>query len=155
MISQGQYSVSLSVGSGDISRVAVGQSATVTVTTSSAAGGRGGLFAQLFGGGRGGGLGGGTAPVAPPLAAAGRAARVAPRARAGLGASATGTVQLGEQGRLRSSGVAGYPVVITFNADASAFYPGATVTGAIATQAKSDAIQVPTRAVSTRTATPW
>jgi hypothetical protein len=46
--------------------------------------------------------------------------------------------------------VAGYPVVITFNADATAFYPGATVTGAIATQAKSDAIQVPTRAISTR-----
>jgi hypothetical protein len=46
--------------------------------------------------------------------------------------------------------VAGYPVVITFNADASAFYPGGTVTGAIATQAKSDAIQVPTRAVSTQ-----
>jgi macrolide-specific efflux system membrane fusion protein len=48
-----------------------------------------------------------------------------------------------------SSGVAGYPVVITFNADANAFYVGATVTGAIATNAKDNVIQVPTRAIST------
>jgi hypothetical protein len=48
-----------------------------------------------------------------------------------------------------STGVAGYPVLITFNADANAFYVGATVTGAIATDAKNDVIQVPTRAVST------
>ncbi len=48
-----------------------------------------------------------------------------------------------------SSGVAGYPVVISFNADSKSFYPGTTVTGAIATEAKDDVIQVPTRAVST------
>jgi multidrug efflux pump subunit AcrA (membrane-fusion protein) len=140
VISQGQYTVSLSVGSGDIDRVAVGQTATVTVTTSSAAGGRGGFFGQLFGGGAGGAARTGTGGTGGTGGAA----------SGGTGASATGSVTSVSKVASASSGVAGYPVVITFNADANAFYPGATVTGAIATQAKTDVIQVPTRAVSTQ-----
>ena len=140
-MSQGQYTVSLSVGSSDIDRVAVGQSATVTVTTSSATGGRGGFFAQLFGGagGRVGGTGG----------TGGGAGAGGPAGASGSGASATGAVTSVSQVASASSGVAGYPVVIAFNADAKAFYPGTTVTAAIATEAKDDVIQVPTRAVST------
>jgi hypothetical protein len=42
-------------------------------------------------------------------------------------------------------------VVVAFNADANSFYVGATVTAAIATNAKSNVIQVPTRAISTQT----
>ena len=49
-----------------------------------------------------------------------------------------------------SSGVATYPVVVSFDADSTSFYPGATVTGAITTQAKNDVISVPTRAISTQ-----
>ena len=64
-------------------------------------------------------------------------------------ASATGAVTSVSQVASASSGVAGYPVVISFNADSKSFYPGTTVTGAIATEAKDDVIQVPTRAVST------
>src|SRR6478609_3078367 len=83
VVSQGQYTVSLSVGASDIARVAVGQSATVSVTTSSATGGRGGFFAQLFGGaGRAGGTGG-----AGGGTGAGGAAGAS-----GTGASATGAV---------------------------------------------------------------
>jgi hypothetical protein len=49
-----------------------------------------------------------------------------------------------------SSGVATYPVVVTFDADSNSFYPGATVTGSITTQAKNNVIEVPTRAISTQ-----
>ena len=69
---------------------------------------------------------------------------------AGVGASATGSVTSVSKVASASSGVAGYPVVISFNADANAFYPGATVNGAIATEAKNDVVQVPTRAISTQ-----
>jgi hypothetical protein len=53
-----------------------------------------------------------------------------------------------------SAGVAGYPVVISFDADANAFYPGATVTASITTQAKHDVLEVPTRAISTQNGSP-
>ncbi len=146
VVSQGQYTVTLSVAASDVARVAAGQGATLTVTTSSAAGGgRGGLFAQLFGGGaaaRGGSAGttGAGGSGGTPTA--------------GIGASATGAVASVSKVASTSSGVAGYPVVISFDADANAFYPGATVSAAIATEAKSDVLQVPTRAISTQSGSP-
>ena len=67
----------------------------------------------------------------------------------GTGATATGTVT--DVGRVASasSGVASYPVTITFDAPASQFFVGATVTGAIDVQTVKNAVQVPSRAVTT------
>jgi len=143
VVSQGQYTVTLPVGASDVARVAAGQGATLTVTTSSAGGGRGGLFAQLFGGGAGArsGAGGST-----------NGASATPTAR--IGATATGTVASVSKVASSNSGVAGYPVVISFDADASSFYPGATVTASITTQAKNDVLEVPTRAISTQNGSP-
>jgi multidrug efflux pump subunit AcrA (membrane-fusion protein) len=140
VVSQGQYTVTLSVASSDVVRVATGQGATLTVTTSSTGGGRGGIFAQLFGGGARGATRG----------TDGTGGTGAAGATAGVGATATGAVASVSKVATTTSGVAGYPVVISFDADANAFYPGATVSAAIATQAKNDVLQVPTRAISTR-----
>jgi multidrug efflux pump subunit AcrA (membrane-fusion protein) len=145
VVSKGQYTVSLAVGSSDIDRVAAGQSATVTVTTSSSSGGRFGGFGGGFGGG-----GTGSGRTGSGTTGSGTTGSGTTGSRAtGTGASATGTVTSVSKVATASSGVAGYPVVISFNADANAFYAGATVTGAIATDAKDNVIQVPTRAIST------
>jgi multidrug efflux pump subunit AcrA (membrane-fusion protein) len=145
VVSQGQYTVTLSVSPSDVGRVAAGQGTTLTVTTSSAGGGRGGIFGQLFGAARG--AGGGAAGGATGGTTGGATT-------AGLGATATGTVASVSKVATTTSGVAGYPVVITFDADANAFYPGATVSASIATEAKDDVLQVPTRAISTRNGSP-
>lgn len=141
VISKGRYTVTVNVASSNIDNVAVGQNAMVTVATSSATGG--------FGGGVGEGIGhaggtaeGGAAGASPSGGGAAGVTTVAP--------STTGSVTSVSKVATASSGAAGYPTVITFNADAKAFYVGATVTAAIATNATFDVIQVPTRAISTR-----
>lgn len=146
VVSKGRYTVTLDVGSSDIGNVAVGQNATVAVTTSSANSGR-------FGGGfGGGGFGGGGRAGGTGGAGGTSSTGTGGDTTTGLGASATGSVTSVSKVATTTSGVAGYPVVIAFNADANAFYSGATVTGAISTNAKSDVIQVPTRALSTQNA---
>lgn len=132
-ITKGRYTVSVSVPASDLAAVQVGQNATVTVTTSSAN--------NRFGGGFGGGgfgnrgFGGGT--------------NGASGTTTGVGAQATGAVTSVSQVASTTNGVAGYPVVVTFDADSNSFAVGGTVTTAIATNAKNDVIQVPTRALST------
>ena len=48
-----------------------------------------------------------------------------------------------------SSGVATYPVTVSFTTEDTTFTVGTTVSGAITTNAKTDVIVVPTRAVTT------
>jgi hypothetical protein len=50
-----------------------------------------------------------------------------------------------------SSGVATFPVTVTFDAAPDKFFVGATVAGQIVTSATGDVIQVPARAVTTAT----
>ncbi len=130
--------MSLGVGSSDIAQVAVGQSATLTVTNATS-NRFGGFAARLFGGG---GAASGTGTTGGPGASGAGTT-------AGTGATATGSVT--DVGRVAtaSSGVASYPVTITFDAPASQFFVGTTVTGAIDVATVKGAIQVPSRAVTT------
>lgn len=157
VVSTGSYTVSLPVSSNDISNVANGQSVTLTVTTATGNGfgGLGGGFRALFGGGAGLG-GGGAAAAARGQNATGSGSGTAAAGGAGRGngsaaggATATGTVTSVAKVASASSGVATYPVTVSFNADSTQFYVGATVAGAIATNVRQNVLQVPARAVTT------
>ena len=110
----------------------MGQSATLTVTTAANSGG--------FGGGLGGflsrlGLAGGGGSSSS--------------SRSATGATATGTVTAVSKVASASSGVAQYPVTVSFNAPQTGFYVGASVIGAVATDAIPNVLLVPTAAVTT------
>lgn len=127
----GTYTASLPVSSTDIANVAVGQHATLTVTTaanSSGFGGFGGFLGRL-------GLGG--------------ASNSSSSSGSATGATATGTVTAVSKVASASSGVAQYPVTVSFTAPQTGFYSGASVIGAIAVNSISNVILVPTGAVTT------
>jgi multidrug efflux pump subunit AcrA (membrane-fusion protein) len=149
LVSSGHYTVSLGVGSSDIAQVAAGQSATLTVTNAVTNRGFGG-FARLFGGG-GATNGGGNGNGGNGNGGNGNGGNGTQNGGGATGATATGTVT--DVGRVAtaSSGVASYPVTITFDAPATQFFVGATVTGAIDVATVHNAVQVPSRAVTTDT----
>jgi multidrug efflux pump subunit AcrA (membrane-fusion protein) len=135
VVSKGRYTVDLSIDSDNVDEVAVGQSAKLTVTTSSASG-TGGLpagFPAFLGGG----------------GATGQQRSGASSSSGSTGATATGTVTAVSKVADASSGVAKYPVTITFNADSKDFYVGATVTGDISTDVRNNVVQVSSRAITT------
>jgi len=129
VVSRGQFTVSLPVSSADIANVANGASVTLTVTSSSA--NRAGGFGPFGGGGFLGQVqAGGTASGS-------------------TGATTPGKVTNVSKVATTSSGVAQYPVTVSFTDNSGNFYIGATVSGAIATQVRPNVIQVPVRAVTT------
>ncbi len=141
VVSKGRYTVDLSIDSDNIDKVAVGQSAKLTVTTSSASS-TGGLpagFPAFLGGGGGG--------------AAGQPSSGLGSNSSSTGASATGTVTSVSKVADASSGVAKYPVTIAFTADSKDFYVGATVTGDISTDVRNNVVQVSSRAITTTNGT--
>ena len=129
VVSQGSFTVNLPVSSTDVSAVTAGAPVTLTVTASSAnrAGG--------FGPGGFGGFGGG--------------GQVSSAATTSAGATTKGAVAAVSKVATTSSGVAQYPVTVTFTDKTGSFYIGGTVSGAIATQVLPNVIQVPVRAVTT------
>jgi multidrug efflux pump subunit AcrA (membrane-fusion protein) len=144
VISSGRYTVTLDVASADVADVKVGQSATVALSTSAATTDRRAQFLAAFGGGafggqgaRNGNGGSGTSASSTTLPA-----DVA-------GSDATGTVTSVGAVASATSGVATYPVVVSFTGSAGTFQPGATVNATITYAQLRDAIQVPTRAVTT------
>jgi multidrug efflux pump subunit AcrA (membrane-fusion protein) len=155
VVSTGRYQVELAVGSDDIDSIAVGQEATLTLSTSSSGTGGfpgfpgGGATAfPGFGGNTANGGGNGNGGGANGATGGGNGAGGGAGGSAG-GATATGTVTEVSTVADASSGVATYPVVITFTADPTQFYAGATVSGAIATNTRDDVVQVPARAITT------
>ena len=144
MVSKGQYTVSLSVDSNDIDGVAVGQPVTLTLSTSSAANGVLGGFGGRFGG-RFGGVAAGGNTAATGNGAGSAYGRHGVRAVGGAtsAATATGTVTDVAKVADASSGVATYPVTVTFTADANDFFVGSTVTAAIVTNTRTNVLQVP------------
>jgi membrane fusion protein, macrolide-specific efflux system len=157
VVSKGQYSVSLPVASSDVSSLEVGDPATLTVTT--ATGGRfggfggfggGGGFRALFGAGGGGAGTGGANANGGGRNATGQngSATSGPGNSANTGATATGTVTDVGQVASASSGVAQYPVTVTFTTDNAQFSVGSTVTGAVQAVVADNVIEVPVRAVS-------
>ncbi len=132
VITPGSYTATLPISSADIANVAVGQSATLTVTTAT--------NSSTFGGGLGGFL------SRLGLAGGGNSSS---SSRSATGATATGTVTAVSKVATASSGVAQYPATVTFNAPQTGFYVGASVIGAIATNAIPNVLLVPTNAVTT------
>jgi macrolide-specific efflux system membrane fusion protein len=138
--------VSLPVSSSDVASIKAGDTATLTVTTGT--GGRfggfggGGAFRQFFGGGGFGGNGNANANGNQNTTGQNGAAT-------NTGATATGTVTEVGQVASASSGVAQYPVTVTFSTDDAQFSVGSTVTGAVQTVVANDVLQVPVRAVTT------
>jgi len=149
VVTRGSYTVSLPVSSNDIASVAPGQSVTLTVTTSSAngfPGGFGGRFGGFGGFGRAAGGATGTGNGGTGNGGAGNGTQ--PSASGATGPTATGTVSDVAKVATATSGVATYPVTVTFTAPANDFYIGATVSGAIATNVRPNVLQVPLLAVT-------
>ena len=154
VVTKGSYTVSLPVAANDIGNVADGQTVTLTVTSASANRVGGGGFGG-FGGFGGGGFGGGgfggirsgqAATTGGSNGAGGTSGRAA---GGGGGTTATGTVTNVAQVATASSGVADYPVTVSFSDTGNSVYIGATVSGAIATNVRQNVLQVPIRAVTT------
>lgn len=143
VISSGRYTVTLDVSSSDVANVKVGQSATVALSSSSSGSGNA-RFAGRFG--NFGGFGGGGQQTSG-AAGESRTATTLPPDIAGT--RATGKVTSVGTVADASSGVATYPVVVTFTGSSDTYQPGAGVNATITYSQISDAVQVPTRAVTT------
>lgn len=140
VVSTGRFTVELAVDSADVASVAVGQTATITPSTSSSSNGR-------FPGGLGGFFqsgGGGNQATTPSTGSSGS------NSSGSTGTStASGTVTAVGKIADASSGVATYPVTIAFDAAADKIYVGSTVTGDIATNTRENVVQVSSVAVTT------
>jgi hypothetical protein len=149
VVSKSSYVVQLPVASADVDAVKVGQQATLTVTASSSAGfpGGGRFGGGFFAGGSFPGAGGGNNGGQRGNGQGSTGQRSGGQAVAGA-ASATGTVTDVAQVATASSGVAQYPVTVTFTAGSRQIFVGSTVTGAIDTNTRNDVLQVPARAVT-------
>ncbi len=144
VVSTGRFTVELAVDSADVAGVAVGQTATITPSTSSSSNGRfpGGLGGFFPNGGRSSGATNPSSGSSGPTSGDG--------ATAGSGTTtATGTVTAVGKIADASSGVATYPVTIAFDAAADKIYVGSTVTGDIATNTRENVVQVSALAVTT------
>jgi multidrug efflux pump subunit AcrA (membrane-fusion protein) len=142
VVSTGRFTVDLAVDSSDIDGVAVGQTATVTRSTSSSSksaipGGLGRFF----------GSNGAQGPAANSSSNSGDSTSSSGTATDGT--QATGTVTAVGKIADASSGVATYPVTISFDASGDDFYVGSTVTGDIATNTRENVVQVSSLAVTT------
>jgi multidrug efflux pump subunit AcrA (membrane-fusion protein) len=129
VVSTGSYVVNLGIDDTEIELVEVGQAVQVSESTSSSTATAGGF------GGRGFPQAAGAAPSA------------------GTDAAGTGgtTGEVTDVGAIAdaSSGVASYPVEITFSGSGDDFHVGATATVEIVYDKIADAVQVPTMAVTT------
>ena len=133
------FIVNLSVDTATVGRIKVGQTATVTPTTSSATSRGNGQFAfpggfavRNFGGGGGGGTN----------------TNGNSQTNTAVGAAATGRVTSVGTVASSSSGVATFPVVITIAGTPDAFHDGASASAAIVYSEKANVLAVPLNAVT-------
>jgi macrolide-specific efflux system membrane fusion protein len=160
-VSKDSYVVQLPVASADVDSVKVGQAATLTVTASSSSGGSAGggrfptgVFPGAGGnngqrGNGGSGQGGNRQGANGQGSTAQRGSGQGGSGAASSTASATGKVTDVAQVATATSGVAQYPVTVTFTAGSHQIFVGSTVTGAIETSTRNNVLQVPARAVTT------
>jgi multidrug efflux pump subunit AcrA (membrane-fusion protein) len=121
----GAYKVDLAVSSADISKIVVGQTATLTVTTSSNSSGFGGRNQA-------------TTNSTRPATTSGTTSA----------ATAQGTVTSVGAVASASSGVATFPVTVAFKADPTQFFVGGSVIADIVTSTTGTVVMVPVRAVT-------
>lgn len=146
VVSSNSFTVPLSLDATQVADVKVGQSATVTLVTSTSSG-TGRQFGGGFGGafpGQGGGQGGQTAGQSGTTGSG----QSSTRQIAGT-AAATGTVTDVGQVADASSGVAKYKVTVSFTDTSGSYNAGANVNVAITYAQVDGALQVPQRAVTT------
>jgi hypothetical protein len=147
MISTGSFVVNVNVDDTQIGRIAVGQAATVTPSSSPGTGGRGGgggAFARFFGGGGGGGGNSTPTTVDNSQAQNGQAA-LGQQAQT---ATATGTVTSVGAIASNTSGVAQFPVVVTLSSTPQGFFAGSTVNVSITYNQLTNVLEVPTLAIT-------
>lgn len=148
LITPSSFTVEVGIDGADIEKIAAGQSATTSLSTSTGSfGGGQGFPGGGFPGGGGGFPGGGALPGN---------ARGTTNEQGGAGgatvrnvASVTGTVSEVSGVADASSGVAKYAVTIAFDDDSGDYNPGATVDVRITYAEKQNAVLVPVLAVST------
>jgi multidrug efflux pump subunit AcrA (membrane-fusion protein) len=172
IVSTGQFTVTLPIGSTDVNSVAVGQPVNMVVSTSSTsnsnAGGFGGFGALAGAGGfRAGGAGGGAGSGGFAGAGGGggngrtgsggtgtggnggNGGRGGAGVQSALGTTATGTVTAVSKVASASSGVASYPVTVSFTGDPTKLFIGSSVTATITTGTRPNVVLVPALAVTT------
>lgn len=133
------FVVNLSVDDTQISRLKVGQSATITLSTAATttATGRAGRFGTAAAGATGAGATGGAT-----TGAAGTGGF------AGFGQGATGTVTAVGAVATSTDGVASFPVTVTVSGTPTGLYSGSTVEVAITYQEIDNVLEVPTAAIT-------
>jgi multidrug efflux pump subunit AcrA (membrane-fusion protein) len=134
------FLVDLGVDGSDISKLAVGQPATISLSTSTSSSNSGGFPFPLPGGGAfpgGGSAGGGNNSNGAGTTVSNVASAKGTVTEIGIVADA-------------SSGVAKYPVKIAFTDSSGGYNPGATVDVKITYAQKQNAVEVPTFAISTQ-----
>ena len=143
MISTGAFVVNVNVDDTQIGRIAVGQAATVTPSSSPGAGGRGGGggFARFFGGG---GQNNTPTTVDNSQSQAGQAAL----GQQSQTTTATGTVTSVGAIASNTSGVAQFPVVVTLTNTPQGFFAGSTVNVSITYNQLTNVLEVPTLAIT-------
>ena len=152
VVSAGRFAVELGFDDTDIDQLAVGQTATVSLTTSSSTGG----FGFPGGGGTfpgGGAFPGGELPsteggTGGDDEATGENAEADPGAVPGTAEAAGEVTEVGAMADA-SSGVASYPVTVAFTDDSGDYNVGATVMVEITYAERDDVVQVPSLAVTT------
>lgn len=155
VVSAGKYKVTLQVSSADVGQVSAGQNVSLTTTSSTSSSNAGGFpGGGAFPGGGGAFPGGGAIPGGGGVGGGGQGNGNAANGQGGgrtgrSGATASGTVT--EVGKVASasSGVATYPVTVTFAADPAQFFVGGSVTAQITTTKIDNVVQVPSQAVTT------
>jgi membrane fusion protein, macrolide-specific efflux system len=145
VISTGSYVVNLNVDDTQIGRIAAGQQATISPSSSPAGNGGGRRF-----GGAGGQGGAGQGGQAGQGANGGQGTNAQAPADLGQTATTTATGTVTSVGAIASSssGVASFPVVVTVTGTPSGFFAGSAVQVAITYNELPNALQVPTLAVT-------
>jgi macrolide-specific efflux system membrane fusion protein len=148
VVSTGSYLVEVGIDDTEIDQVAEGQDAELTLSSSTTTGFPGGGFP---GGGFPGGAGQGADDQGSDESGddTGSDATAASPFGGAAEPDATGTVTSVGAIADASSGVASYPVEVTFEGSADEFHVGATVDVEIVYEQIEDALQVPSQAVTT------
>jgi membrane fusion protein, macrolide-specific efflux system len=149
------FVVNLSVDDTEISRLKVGQSATLTASTASTTTGTGrtarfgtGAGAATAGGATAAGVTAAGATAAGGTGATGAGAAGGGGGFAGFGQATTGSVTSVGTVATSTDGVASFPVTVTVNGTPTGLYAGSTVEVAITYQETDNVLEVPTAAIT-------
>lgn len=156
LVDTSSWTVNANVSSADLAQLQKGQSAQVSISTSTTSSGnsRGGFGAGGFGGGAGfGGIGGagsnGSGSSGGGSGSSGSSASGGSTSST-TGTALTGTVQsVGIVGSTTNGSTATFPVVVKVSGTESGIYVGTSASVVVTTKAVDNVLTVPTQAIST------